>query len=36
MSPQNLSMELAPPLAASRDNKDDAGSNAACGTVSGN
>ncbi|MDS9469602.1 class I SAM-dependent methyltransferase [Paracoccus sp. MBLB3053] len=36
MSPQNRCMELAPPLAASRDSKDDAGSKAACGTVSGN
>ncbi len=36
MSPQNRCMELAPPLAAIRDSKDEAGSNAACGTVSGN
>ncbi|GGG68969.1 hypothetical protein GCM10011415_15350 [Salipiger pallidus] len=36
MSPKKRCMQLAPPLAAGRGNKDDAGSNAACRTVSGN
>ncbi|UWQ81343.1 hypothetical protein K3725_17315 [Leisingera sp. S132] len=36
MSPQNLCIEMAPFLAASRDSKEDAGSHAACDTVSGN
>ena len=36
MSPQNLCIEMAPFLAASRDSKEVAGSQAACATVSGN
>ena len=36
MSPQNRCTGLAPPRAARRDSKDDAGSNAACRTVSDN
>ena len=35
MSPQNLCIEIAPFLAASRDSKEVAGSHAACDTVSG-
>ncbi|MBM2294228.1 hypothetical protein JQX22_20050 [Sulfitobacter pseudonitzschiae] len=36
MSPQNLCIEIAPFMAACRDSKEDAGSLAACATVSGN
>ncbi len=36
MSPQNLCIEMAPFLAASRDSKEVAGSHEECGTVNGN